>query len=759
MIKPTKDDVEALVSKLRSWDDAYYNKTPLVSDAVYDTERDRVVAILQEHYPDHPYLDEVGAPTPDGSVWPKFNHTTVMGSLAKVNNQDDFNRWAKGKGKGFHLAEKADGCTIVAYYQDGNLATLATRGDGVEGEDITPNAKYFENVKLKLPTRFTGILRGEGIITLDKFQKYFAPLGMANPRNAASGKARDTKNPDLKRHISVLWFDVITDKEDFVTWEDKFSFMEDTLGLKTIPNYPVTANEVWDTYNEYATKLRAQLNYWIDGLVVRVSNISEHEALGVVSNRPKGSIALKFPTNGVKTVLVDVEFGRGLSGRITPVGIIEPVLIDGTTVTRLSLHGADWIEEMGLGLGDIVEVAKAGDIIPQITAKLADGIDREPIQFPTTCPDCDVALVRIGAYVECHNPECHGETYGSMMKWINVVGINGVGPSIMQELIKRVKDPADLYAADVKVFIQAAGSDKIGKKIFKEVQAAKNLPLAQVLSGLHIGSLGTTNGQRIANHFKSLVKVMTATEDDLRKIPGIAENARKIVHGLHAKRDLIKRLNTLINIQSVATGVFSGQSFCITGTLGSGRKREEVESWIKSIGGEVRSSVSRDLTYLVTDTPDSGSSKNAKADKYGVKKITEKQLYALAPDNPIDGRKVGTASKRAKLSVKRGGGLSLFGDAEPGEAWIEVAGGDGEFEIVNSDLLENKAKLGFISWDGSVTDLDDGESPQSAKLRISSHLKWKDVELTPKVIKASSLDELKEALSHVMLCSWFEEDL
>jgi len=756
-MKPSSDDVVAMVAKMRAWDDAYYNGSPSVTDAVYDLERDAVVAILQAYYPDHPYLDEVGAPAPDGNVWPKFTHTSVMGSLAKVNNQDDFNKWAKDKGSRFHLAEKADGCTIVSYYQDGALQTMATRGDGVIGEDITANAKYFENVRLKVPAKFTGILRGEGIITLDKFAKYFAPLGMANPRNAASGKARDTKNPDLKRHITVLWFDVITDQVDFTTWQEKFEFIEQTLILETIPNLPVSGNQVWDVYDEYVAKLRPKLNYWIDGLVVRMSNLTDHDALGVVSNRPKGSIALKFPNVGVQTILLDVEFGRGLSGRITPVGIIQPVQIDGTTVSRVSLHGADWIENMGLGLGDIVEVAKAGDIIPQITAKISDGVDREPIEFPTTCLDCDEPLTRLGAYVECQNSECHGEVYGAMMKWIKTVGINGIGPSTLQELIKHIKDPAALYASGVDAFVRGAGSAKLGKKIHAEVQATKNMPLAVMLSALHIGSLGTTNGQRVANHFKSLPAIMLATEDDLRKIPGIAENARRIISGLRAKQDLIKRLAGLINIQGVATGAFSGSSFCITGTLSSGKKREEVEAWIKSLGGEARGGVSKDLTYLVTDSPDSGSSKNAKADKYGVKKITEAQLYALVPGGMVAKRVIG---KKIKLYVKRGGGLSLFGESACGAAWIEVAGtDDGEFQIVNSDLLEEKARLGFISWDDDVTDLDDGGSPQSAKLRISSHLKWGAVELTPKAIRASALEEVEEALKHVTLCAWFEEDL
>lgn len=761
--------LEQEIEKLRRWEDAYYNGSPVVPDATYDVERDRIVALLEATEPDHPYLDEVGSAVPRNSVWDKFTHTAVMGSLFKVNNEADLRKWAKGKGNIFFLSEKADGCTIVAYYEDGKLITLATRGDGVVGEDITANARYFQNVKLRVSEDFSGIIRGEGILYLDAFKQHFAPLGTSNPRNGASGKARDTKNPHLKRHIVVKWFDVIADDDDFQTWGDKFEFIE-SLGLETIPYQSgLSIDEVWKTYHKYVNGQRAALNYWIDGLVVRVSNLDTHDAFGVTDKRPKGSRAIKFPSIGVQTTLEDAETeNRGRGGRFAPVGIIKPVRIDGSTITRVSMHGPDWIEAMDVAIGDTVEVAKAGDIIPQIIRVIKRPANRRPIIFPTHCPICSVKLVRNGAYVECQNKSCEGETVGALGKWLDKTGIKGIGDSILQELVTDVKDIADLYEADSSVFAKAAkGSDKIGKKIYRVVQASRELPLAIFLSALHIDSLGSTNGQKIAAHFKTLDRVLGASEADLRKVDGISENAAKISKGLARKEALIRRLDQLLDIQEVKVGAFSGLSFCVTGKMKSGKKRPALEAWIKGHGGLAKGGVDKTLSYLVTDTPDSGSSKNKKADKYGVKKITEEDLYTLdILEKALPGVPQNVVSlKKEKITVKQSAGLSLFDTFGQAQGWLEVTENGTKFRVVGSSIVEegdplkNKTRLGFSSWDDSIDDLDDGASLQSQKLKISSHLKCGDVEIREKMMTAPSMAELEKALSHITFSSWSEGDL
>lgn len=745
------------VEKLQKWDDAYYNGTPLVTDQVYDKERDRILDRIRLESPKHPYLQQVGASTPDGGVWPKFKHTTVMGSLFKVNTEEEFQKWAEKKGTSFILTEKADGCTIVAYYEDGLLTNLATRGDGEVGEDITANAKYFQNLKLNLPNNFTGILRGEGIILLDTFQKHLAPLGMANPRNAASGKVRDTQHPELKRHITVQWFDVICDT-DLPSWERKFQFIE-SLGLKTLPRSSnLDAGQVWKVYKEYVKSKRAALNYWIDGLVVRINSTHQHDSLGIVDKRPKGSIAIKFPAIGVITTLIGFEINRGLAGRLTPVGIIDPVQIDGTTVSRVSMHGPDWIESMGVAVGDTVEVAKAGDIIPQIVQKISNGKKRSLIDFPKICPLCQTTLVRNGAYIECQNKSCIGETYGAIAKWLQKVDIKGIGDSILQELIKEVKDIDQLYEADVNVFIRATGgSQKTGKKIWKELHSKKEISLAVFMSALHIASLGSTNGQRIASHFKTLDNILTATEDEIREISGISENASKIIEGIKRKGKLINKLKKLLDIQDIKQGLFSGQSFCITGKLS--KPRNEIEDWIKSLGGIVKG-VDKDLTYLVTDDVNSGSAKNQKADKYGVKKIGEQDLYLLAKPM-LSVVSHAPTEPTHKVVVKLGKKASLFESiVSSSVGWLELQKvSPKKYKILNNSFADDGQRIGYIHWDDEVEDLDDGTSAQSKEKGISSHLQWNDISLTEDSIGGSSIEDIEKALAHTNLTVWSEEEL
>ena len=778
--------LEADIAKLREWEDAYYNGDPLVPDATYDQMRDRIVAELEAECPDHPYLEEVGSPVPSGSVWPKFVHPTVMGSLFKVDEPTDNERlkklraWAKGKGNSFFLSEKADGCTIVAYYEDGVLQTMATRGNGTEGENITPNARYFENVRTKLGN-FTGILRGEGVIYTSRFVKHFA--GMANPRNAASGKVRDTKNPNLKRHVTVLWFDVMTDDSDFDTWHDKFKFIENELGLQTIPCYPgLTLDEVWNSYKEYDNTKRKKLDYWIDGLVVRVSSIEQHDAYGITDTRPKGSRAIKFPAVGVETTVVGFEINRGKGGRFTPVALVQPVLIDGTTVGRVSVHGPDWVKNLDVAVGDAVMVAKAGDIIPQIQKVLKRPSSRKQIVFPTHCDVCDIKLVRNGAYLECQNKSCEGEQYGALAKWLDKTGIKGIGDSILQALLDEVKDVADLYEADYKVFARAAkDSEKLGRKIYRAIQDTRTVELAVFLSALHIDSLGTTNGQRIASHFKSLNAVMKATVDDLQKIEGIDANATKIVAGLKRKKQLIERLDALLFIEEVTQGKLTGLSFCITGKMKSGRKRSVIEAWVKGHGGLIKG-VDKNLSYLVTDTPDSGSSKNKKADKYNIPKITEAQLYQLVDgpggDNipkpkaktvtntgPRKAVKI-TSKPKTRLGVKKTSGLSLFDALGDNTSWIEVQEDrKGRYSISDNGLTEQgdpqlvKTRLGYTAWEEDVLDLDAGSTEQSQKLKVSCHLRWEDVEFFERHINAPSVDRIKEALRKITIAAWSEGDL
>lgn len=628
----TDDDPEVLASQLRAFSAAYYDGNPSISDSEFDALVDK----LRSLDPNNSFLKEVGAPVAT-SVWPKRKHSTLMGSLAKVNTKEEFLHWAKDKGDNLFLTEKADGSTVVASYKSGKLVAITTRGDGTEGEDITPNGIQLQNVKQQLPIPFTGELRGEAMMLLSTYTNVFEPLGYRNARNGATGKLRDQKDSGLLKHLEVKWFDVIpTGESDLKTELDKFGFLEE-CGLQTIARAfsTCTAEQIWERFQEYVDSKRATLDYEIDGLVVKVNDISQQESLGIVSGRPKGALALKFPSVGRETTLLDVIWQRGKTGRFTPVAILSPVNVAGVTIERASLHNMDQIGRLGIAIGDTVLVQRNNDVIPQVVKLIHKGSNRKEITPPETCFVCEAPLIpegTDGVNLTCSDPNCGGNVFGQLMTWVEEVNIMQLGPAMVQALIGAgITTPAKLYTASKQSLSLAMNSEKLGERAFNNIQATRAIGLDVFLSALAIPSLGTTNGKRIATHFKSLSAIMSAPKESFTEVPGIKTNAGKIHKGLTEKKALIEELSQILNIsapeEKATSGKLSGKSFCITGSLS--KERSEVEAWIKSNGGEVKSGVSKGLSFLVTDDPTSGSSKNVKADALGIPKITEFTLYEM----------------------------------------------------------------------------------------------------------------------------------
>lgn len=628
----TLPPLEEEIALLRQWKNSYYNGQPEVSDEVYDKKEEEIINRLNLENPTHEFLKEIGSPTPNDGVWPKFKHPTTMGSLGKARSEkvvEDFTNWATDKDNSFHLSEKIDGCTIVAVYKNGELITLATRGDGTIGDDITKNAKDFKNFPLKLKEPLNCIFRGEATIRVSDFKKY--GTGFKNPRNATSGKLRDTGKDSLKEQVNFWWFEVIScEGRTFKEWGEHFSLFN-KLGLNTPNNWDVSTDSLWEIYKTYVESARQDLDYWIDGLVCRVSNIHQFEELGVVGNHPKGAIALKFPQIAKETSIIGCEINRGLQGRFTPVAIIAPVEIDGTLISRATLNNYDWIKEKDLAIGDTVEIIKGGDIIPKIIKKTKNGAARTIISEPTICDVCNAPLKKFGAYLECDNELCEGQAYGLMLKWVTTLDIKGLGPAQLKKLINcGITDPAKLHSVTETEIAEALNSEVLAEKIKRALDSKKNTTLTLLLGGLNIQSLGMTNAQRLATKFKNIENLLETTKEEIAAIDGIGSvNSDKIYNGLQTKKDLIQEISKTINIKKSDNGKLTGKSFCITGVLSSGKTRKELVEVIETNGGEVKNDVGRGLTYLITDSPNSGSSKNQKADKYGVLKITEKEFETL----------------------------------------------------------------------------------------------------------------------------------
>lgn len=376
-------DIKDNVAILQKASEKYYNG---VDSELSDEEFDLRVEQLQKLDPDNPFLLTVGA-KPIGTV---VEHTTPIGSQEKLKTRKEFDDWC-GKilnnqvYNPFVLQYKLDGCTIVLYYEDGNLKRAVTRGDGYSGEDITSNVLQMQNVKKKLPIKWTGSLRGEIMLHIKSFNEHFKPIGYKNPRNTVSGMSRDQKENNLFKHFRIYYFDVMDgetfEKEyDIVDEHGRIKFITKTLGLEAVhTEFCTTPDEVWTGYEEIQ-KSRETLDFEIDGVIVRANSLAVQKEMGVSSDlRPKGQRCIKFPPLGAVTTLKIVHLTIGHTGAIIPNGILEPVNIGGVTVTNVLLNNFEEIERLKLKINGRVKIIRAGDVIPKAIMYCGD-IFR--------CPEC-----------------------------------------------------------------------------------------------------------------------------------------------------------------------------------------------------------------------------------------------------------------------------------------------------------------------------------------------------------------------------------
>ena len=624
--------MNSLADKIKVASDKYYNGNPEMSDAEFDSLVDQ----LRAEDPSNPVLAIIGAPV-ETTVWPKVKHATIIGSQNKATNEEEWKHWSEGKGhvRGFLSTFKGDGSTIVATYVDGKLKHAVTRGDGTEGENITPNFLQMNNTASTIPATGTVVLRGEIILPIVDFKTVFLPQGSKNARNTGNGLSRaQTYKPEEMALLTVKWFDISTDEDALTTEVEKFRFIEETLNLKTVPwTFCQTAEDAWADFKRIEADRNANnLEFEIDGIVIRVNDIDEQESYGVSDNRPKGQVACKFKSVAGVTKLVAITWQVGLTGRITPVAELEPVNVGGVTISRATLNNIDYIKQLNLKIDDMVVIERANDVIPRIVMVAKDN-GGQPVHPPIVCSACHENLIRDGAYVLCPNFECSGKVYGDMMTWINELQIKGIGPSVLRNLIEKGIDTViKLYQATKEDFATAANSQTTGDKLWNNLHARKKMALSTFLPALNIHTLGNTNARRLESKFRTLDAVLAATPEQIREIDGIQTFADKMVDGLKGKAADIVILEGILTIENLPEGgKFSNGgsplSFCCTGKLPV--DREEIHNIVIQNGGIVKTSVSKGLTYLITDSPLSGTSKNKAADKHGTKKITYAEFQKL----------------------------------------------------------------------------------------------------------------------------------
>jgi DNA ligase (NAD+) len=673
--------MEELAAQIRHHRFLYYVLSrPEISDSAFDA----LFHELEDLEKRYPLLTNPDSPTKEVGAAPNtefkpIQHRVPMLSLSNATSDDDLVKWQERlneKMSKSSLAEdlsyvcelKIDGLSIALTYIRGILTQGATRGNGEIGEDITLNLKTLPSVPHKLTSppksdagkinRIPEVLevRGEVYMPKESFaalneqlSKNDQPL-FANPRNAASGSLRQ-KDPrqTIKRNLAFFaYFAYIIDPDlseptsHFVT----LSFLED-LGFTVDPHRRLTHNvqEVMDYCREWEHK-RHQLSYQTDGVVIKVDNRNLWAELGSTAHSPRWAIAYKYPPEEEQTIVESVQFEVGRTGAVTPVALLKPVKLAGTTVKRASLHNADQIKRLDIHIGDTVIVRKAGEIIPEILQVKHElrQTDSKPLHFPTHCPDCNSALVKEENEVVIRCPNIHGckaQVERRLEHWVSrdAMDVDGVGESLVKQLLTAnlLTSVVDFYHLnkDSLLSLQRMG-DKSAENVLKALQDSKKRPLPNLIFALGIRHVGINMAELLAEHFLSLDNLAQASPEEISNIAGVGPAISQSVYEFFEQSENKKLIQELkaAGIHTfmpegkakLASSGLSGQTFVITGTL-QNMERSEAEKTIKELGGKAASVVSKKTNYLVFG--ENPGSKLAKARELGITLIDEAQFLDM----------------------------------------------------------------------------------------------------------------------------------
>lgn len=623
-------ELEGNITKARQ---AYYNPGgggPLydIPDEVYDAWVDE----LAELKADSPAVTAIGAPPPAVSEWKKTSHGISMGSLDKVNTSEEIAAWvqsAKGQTEPLLVTEKLDGISIHVKYVKGEFSQAITRGDGSIGEDITVNVVRMKGIPAQIKG-FSGSLRGEIVLLRSDHVKYFADY--ANPRNAAGGISKRLDGKGCE-HLTVMFYQVVEGK-DFDTEGGQFDWLCGH-GLR-IPNWYVTAmgagcQTPHDLWVEYQETKRAALDYDIDGLVVRLNNLAKQMSLGETDGRPKGAVAYKFAAITRETNITKIDWQVGGTGRITPVAIFRAVNVLGAEITNASLYNLKYIQDLGIGVGATVLIARANDVIPRVVS-----VRRKTVveKAPEYCPTCGSGTAMDGEYLICPNTaDCSAQAVGRIKRYVKELDIKEWGETLIEKLVEGglVKHPADLYKLSEE---QLAGVERMATKsaqnVLKTLWDRNPIPLENLLGACSIPLCASATVKMAMDAgFDTLAKLRSADAGALGRVPGLGPiKALALWKWFHDHGSIVDNLLAAgVKIKEKIHGSLTGASFCFTGA--SNRPRGELEELVRAAGGEVKSSVSKKLMYLVMADANSNSTKAQAARKNGTKVLGEEEFLRM----------------------------------------------------------------------------------------------------------------------------------
>lgn len=621
-----KTRITELENQIRYHADLYNNGDSEISDAEYDA----LVEELKSLDPKNAVFAEVGASPSYGK---KINHHTIMGSLEKVKTFSDLMKWHKQYEHGLLAMPKIDGLSLRLTYQNGRLVEAASRGDGTTGMDVLDNVQHITDIPQQIDASYSGEIRGEVYLKRSVFKSNAYHADKANPRNAAAGALMQKNAVETgKALLSFFAYDELNQHHE--THHDMLSFLL-KLGFRVPPSNQWTVPEESEAWiYDFEHNKRVTLDYDIDGLVFVVNDRATQTEAGWNGRYPRARIAYKFApeTQIAKILAVDWQVGR--TGKLTPMARISPTKLAGSTISNITLHNCADMQVKGVQINDDVVICKGGDIIPVVMKVHKVNPDSTPIVLPEVCPSCgmDVNMSDTGVNLECKNELCPARMQERILHYLRTLGVDNVGDGTVAKFVTSglVKDLPDLYFLDHEAVTQLLGSPKMAEKVMVGILSVNQIPLATFLASLGIHGLGNTTGKTIAKEFRTLDAVQEAKLLNLAGLPDIGmKTAESIVLGLARMKDCIAKLGACLDVLPVEVkeGNLKGKVFCMTGALS--KPRNDIKADIVNAGGDTKDSVVKGLHYLVTDDPNSGSSKNQKAQKLGVQVIDEMTLYKM----------------------------------------------------------------------------------------------------------------------------------
>ncbi len=655
-----RERIEELRKLIEYHNKRYYDEEqPEITDYEYDQLANELEE-LENKYPEYVTAD---SPTQKvgGSVkreLRKVEHDVPVISLQDAFTKEDIYNFvnkvsSQVSNPKFVVEMKIDGLTVMLRYHNGKLTEGITRGDGEVGESVYENLLEIKSIPKVIPTKLPYLeVRGEVYMSNETFERVIQKQKDTNgkkyktPRNLAAGTLRQLDSGVVReRNLDIFVFNLeISEGKDFTSHVETLKWLE-SQGFTTIPDYEIctTADEIWRYVSEIGEK-RSSLSFGIDGAVIKVDNLDDRKILGTTSKVPRWAIAFKYPPEQKETVIKDIKVQVGRTGRLTPLALLEPVILAGTEVSKATLHNQDFIDSKDIQIGDTVVIQKAGDIIPEVVRSIPEKRPSNAIKYtiPQLCPICNSPTVRDenGADIRCGGNEClaqliRGITYFASK---DAMDIEGFGPNTVESLMSEgyIKNIADIYHLkeyrDELIEKGIVGREKSVDNLLKAIEKSKDNDLDQLITGFGIKNIGKQTARVLTSNFASIDEISNATYDQLIMLPDFGETVANSVlnfFNLNSTRDLIDKLKKAgVNTKSRVSEIsgddrFTGKTFVITGTLPN-LKRDEATRLIQMYGGKVSGSVSKKTSFVLAG--EEAGSKLTKAEELGIKIIDEEEF-------------------------------------------------------------------------------------------------------------------------------------